>query len=87
MTRQYHTEIDADLKCGTRVYLIQREPGMIFEFEVTPPPGITIEDSANVKDGKLYVRMTRESMVGLFQLFYMVLFPGYKRRKKFLGIF
>ena len=87
MKSDNYMEVIATLKCGTGVRVYQRERGMIVEFEVTPPTGIPIEDTADIKDGKLNIRMTIESLIGLYQLLGLLTFPVPRHRKKFLGVF
>lgn len=79
----HHTQ--ARLTCGMRVEIIQRRPGMVMEFTITPPKGTKIEDSAYIKDGILQVNMTTDSFLGLFELLNMI--TGRPKRKKFLGLF
>jgi len=78
--------VSATLHCGAGIEITQREPGMNLEITVTPKHGVPISDAAEVKDGKLQIRITTESLIGLAQLMHLILY-GKPKRRKFLGIF
>lgn len=85
---EHYSTLKATLDCGSVVEMIQRERNMIMEFTVTPPPGIPITDTAQIKDGVLRINMTVESVIGMFQLLGIIVTGGQNRkRKKFLGVF
>lgn len=77
--------VKAELECGAIVEVIQRQPNMILEVQITPKPGGLISDTAWIKDGKLQVNLTVESAIGLYQFLDFILTK--RKRRKFFGIF
>lgn len=55
------------LDCGTKIEVTQPHRGMNLNLTFTPKSGITVSDFADLKDGKLNIRVTEESLVGLYQ--------------------
>lgn len=79
--------LKAQLTCGAIIEFLQPERHMNLTITLAPPAGIPIEDTAQIKDGKLIVRSTLESFIGIYQIMKHMTGDQIKPRRKFLGIF
>lgn len=79
--------LKAQLTCGAVIEFLQPERHMNLTITLTPPVGIPIDDVAQIKDGKLVVRSTDESLVGVYQIMKHMAGDQVRPRRKFLGIF
>lgn len=79
---QNYTHILVQLMCGTMVEITQPKYGMNFTITATPKPGIPVEDFADLKNGKLNIRLTEESLIGLYQTLQMIVEPDRRRQQK-----
>jgi hypothetical protein len=61
-------ELTAQLTCGALIKFLQPERDMNITVTLTPPPGVPISDVADIKNDKLTVRSTVDSMVGVYQV-------------------
>lgn len=77
--------LKAQLSCGAIIEFEQPQPYQNITITLTPKAGIGISDAADIKDGKLVIRSTAESLVGVLQI--LLLMTGEQKRKKFLGLF
>lgn len=71
----------AELNCGTKVEAVQPHRGMNLSFTFTPKQGIAVTDFADLKNGVLNIRMTEESLVGLYQLLRLIADPAARPKK------
>ena len=76
--------LKAQLQCGAIIEFDQPERHMNMTITLVPPAGIPMSDMAQIKDGKLIVRSTVETMVGVYQI--MKLMAGEQKKKKLFGI-
>ena len=77
--------LKAELHCGAIIEFDQPERHMNMTITLTPPLGVPMSDIMQVKDDKLIIRSTVESMVGVYQI--MKLMAGEQKKKKLFGIF
>jgi hypothetical protein len=77
--------IKAQLQCGMIVEINQPGDSATLELTFYPPEGKKIEDTAFFKDGNLRINATIPALAGMYQ--FLGLIFGYRKRKKFLGIF
>lgn len=82
MNDENYLYIKAELQCGTQVEAVQPHRGMNLKFTFTPKPGVPVADFADLKNGVLNVRVTEESLVGLYQLLRLMVDPIKKPKQK-----
>ena len=70
--------IKAQLDCGTEIEITQPERYMNISF--TPKQGTTVAEFADLKNGKLNVRVTTESLLGLYELLKLIVEPAPKKK-------
>ncbi len=73
---QNYIELVVRLECGTQLEIIQPERGMNYTISATPKPGIAVNDFADLKNDKLNIRLTKESLIGLYQTLQMIVEPS-----------
>ena len=76
------THLLVQLQCGTMLEITQLERGMNFTLSATPKPGIPVHDFTDTKGDRLNIRLTEESLIGLYQTLQMIVEPKRSRRPK-----
>jgi hypothetical protein len=79
-----YTHLIVQLTCGTVLEITQPERYSNFTITAIPKPGIPIGDFADMKNDKLNVRLTEESLIGLYQTLQMIVDPRQKQKTKSL---